>query len=72
MDTLDSRDVIEGHLEALIAEGRLVSPPFERLVVADPEIHRMERNSRTSCGRRSAPSPHAVTDLEGLLDAEGP
>ncbi len=26
MDTLDSREVIEGHLEALIAEGRLVSP----------------------------------------------
>ena len=36
MDTLDSRDVIEGHLEALIAEGVLFSQPFERLVVADP------------------------------------
>ena len=42
MDTLDSREVIEGHLDGLIAQGRLVSQPFEQLVVADPEIHRME------------------------------
>ncbi|MCL4852305.1 MAG: hypothetical protein KJZ78_13100, partial [Bryobacteraceae bacterium] len=34
MDTLDSREVIERHLETLIAEGVLVSQPFERLVVA--------------------------------------
>ena len=71
MDTLDSREVIEGHLEALIAEGRLVSQPFERLVVADPEIHRMETELAEvlkTAGRRS---PHAVTEVEHLLDAEG-
>ena len=36
MDSLDSRDVIESHLESLIGEGHLISAPFERLVVADP------------------------------------
>ena len=71
MDTLDSREVIEGHLEALIAEGRLVSQPFERLVVADPEIHRMETELAEvlkTAGRRS---PHAVAEVDHLLDAEG-
>ena len=71
MDTLDSREVIEGHLEALIAEGRLVSQPFEQLVVADPEIHRMEAELAEilqTAGRRS---PHAVTEVERLLDVEG-
>jgi exodeoxyribonuclease V alpha subunit len=71
MDTLDSREVIEGHLEALIAEGLLVSQPFERLVVADPEIHRMETELAEvlrTAGRRG---PHAVTEVEHLLDVEG-
>ena len=71
MDTLDSREVIEGQLEALIVEGLLVSQPFERLVVADPEIHRMETELAEvlkTAGRRS---PHAVTEVEHLLDAEG-
>ena len=71
MDTLDSRDVIEGHLEAMIAEGHLVSHAFERLVVADPEIHRMERELADILWTAGARSPHAVTDLDGLLDAEG-
>ncbi|HZT32797.1 MAG TPA: AAA family ATPase [Bryobacteraceae bacterium] len=71
MDTLDSREVIEGHLETLIAEGVLVSQPFERLVVADPEIHRMERELADVLATAHMRSPHAVTDLEGLLDAEG-
>jgi exodeoxyribonuclease V alpha subunit len=71
MDTLDSREVIERHLETLIAEGVLVSQPFERLVVADPEIHRMERELADVLGTADAPSPHAVTDLEGLLEVEG-
>ncbi len=71
MDTLDSRDVIEGHLEAMIAEGHLVSHAFERLVVADPEIHRMERELADILRTAGARSPHAVTDLDGLLDAEG-
>ena len=71
MDTLDSRDVIEGHLEALIAEGQVVSQPFERLVVADQEIHRMERDLADVLATAHRRSPHAVTDLEGLLDVEG-
>jgi exodeoxyribonuclease V alpha subunit len=72
MDTLDSRDVIEGHLEALIDEGRLASQPFERLVVAEPEIHRMEHDLAGVLMSGSGKSPHAVRDVEGLLDAEGP
>jgi exodeoxyribonuclease V alpha subunit len=72
MDTLDSREVIEGHLEALIAEGLLVSQPFERLVVADPEIHRVERDLADALRTAGSRSPHVIADVEGLLDAEGP
>jgi len=71
MDTLDSREVIENHLEAMIAEGQLVSRPFEWLVVADPEIHRMERELADVLAAAHTRSPHAVTDLDGLLDVEG-
>jgi exodeoxyribonuclease V alpha subunit len=71
MDTLDSREVIEGHLEAMITEGHLVSQPFERLVVADPEIHRMERELADVLAMAHTRSPHAVSDLDGLLDVEG-
>jgi exodeoxyribonuclease V alpha subunit len=71
MDTLNSREVIEGHLEALIAEGRLVSQPFERLVVADPEIHRMETELAEVLKTASQRSPHAVVEVDQLLSAEG-
>jgi exodeoxyribonuclease V alpha subunit len=71
MDTIDSREVIEGHLEALIAEGHLISQPFERLVVADPEIHRMECELAEVLKTAARPSPHAVEDVDHLLDAEG-
>jgi exodeoxyribonuclease V alpha subunit len=71
MDTLDSREVIEGHLEVLVREGALVSHPFERLVVANPEIHHMERELADVLVTAHTRSPHAVTDLQGLLDAEG-
>ncbi|GIU75787.1 MAG: ATP-dependent RecD-like DNA helicase [Bryobacteraceae bacterium] len=71
MDTLDSREVIERHLEALIAEGVLVSQASERLVVADPEIHRMETELAAVFKESRRRSPHAVTDLDALLDAEG-
>jgi len=71
MDTLDSRDVIERHLEALIADERLTCHPFERLVVADPEIHRMERELADVLRTASRPNPHAVAEQDGLLDAEG-
>ena len=71
MDTMDSRDVIEGHLEGLIGEGALFSQPFERLVVADPEIHKMEQELAEVLRTASAANPHAVAELDGLLDAEG-
>ncbi|MCZ2154733.1 MAG: AAA family ATPase [Bryobacterales bacterium] len=71
MDTLDSRDVIERHLEALISESVLVCQPFERLVVADPEIQRMERELVEILQTAHVRSPHGVSDLDGLLDAEG-
>ncbi len=71
MDTLDSREVIETHLEALITEGRLISHAFERLVVADPEIHRMEAELATILSSGTASSPHSVADVDRLLDAEG-
>ncbi len=71
MDALDSREVIEGHLEALVAEGRLVSQPFERLVVADPEIHQMEQDLAGVLRLAGAPNPYAISDLDGLLNAEG-
>lgn len=71
MDTLDSREVIETHLEALITEGRLISHAFERLVVSDPEIHRMEAELAIILSSGTASSPHSVADVDRLLDAEG-
>ena len=71
MDTLDSREVIEKHMESMIAEGELVCQPFERLVVADPEIHRIERDLADLLRTAVSRSPHVVADVEGLLDAEG-
>ena len=72
MDTLDSRDVIEGHLEALIAEGRL------RLAALRAVGSCRSRRSTGWSGTRRSParpparrSPHAVAELEHLLDAEG-
>jgi exodeoxyribonuclease V alpha subunit len=71
MDTLDSREVIERHLEALIADAQLVCQPFAQLVVADPEICRMETELAKIFGEARRPNPHAVSDIEGLLNAEG-
>ena len=71
MDTLDSREVIERYLEALIAEGALVSQAFERLIVADPEIHRMETELAAIFKDARRRGPHAVADLDALLDVEG-
>jgi exodeoxyribonuclease V alpha subunit len=74
MDTLDSRAVIEQHLENLLGEDILVSAPFEQLVVADPEIHRMEvdlaavfKNARMPC-----PVYRDAGKLDQLLDTLGP
>lgn len=71
MDTLDSREVIERHLESLIREGMLVEALFDRRVVADPQIHRMELGLAELLGRAAEPGPHLVPGLETLLDLEG-
>jgi exodeoxyribonuclease V alpha subunit len=71
MDTLDSREVIERHLEALIAEGVLVSQASERLIVADPEIHRMETELAAIFKEARRADLRAVTNLDALLDVEG-
>jgi exodeoxyribonuclease V alpha subunit len=70
MDNLDSREVIERHLEALVAEAELVSLPFAQLVVADPEIHRMETELADILREAGRANPHAVSNVEALLDAE--
>ena len=60
MDTLDSREVIEGHLEGLIAEGRLVCAAVRaagRGRSGDPPDG--TGLGRGACGRRHARSPHA-------------
>ena len=71
MDTLDSRVQIESHLEALIADGTLVSQPFEQLVVASPEIHRMETELAAVFKTASRPNPHAISNMDRLVSAEG-
>ena len=74
MDTLDSREVIEGHLESLLREGVLVSAPFEQLVVADPEIHRMEEDLAAVFKNARMPCPvyRDAGKLDQLLDTLGP
>ena len=74
MDTLDSREIIEQHLECLLSEGALVSAPFEQLVVADPEIHRMEEDlaKRFRDARLPCPVFHDVKILDPLLNTLGP
>jgi exodeoxyribonuclease V alpha subunit len=58
MDTLDSREIIERHLEDLIREGELVASPYECLVVAKPEIECMERDLAGAFRRAGEPNPH--------------
>jgi ATP-dependent exoDNAse (exonuclease V) alpha subunit len=65
MDDLDSREMIERHLEALIREGELVTSPYECLVVAKPEIEQMERDLADALQRAAGPNPH-YSDFAGL------
>lgn len=58
LDNLDSRDLIKRQLEALIGESRLVCCPYERLVVADPELHRMEEFLAGIFARAWNQNPH--------------
>jgi exodeoxyribonuclease V alpha subunit len=74
LDNLDSRDLIERELEGLIGENRLVCCPYERLVVADPEIHRMEEFLAEVFRKAWGANPHgncaADPDLLATLNAD--
>ncbi|HUE00634.1 MAG TPA: AAA family ATPase [Bryobacteraceae bacterium] len=65
MDDLDSREMIERHLEALVREGELVTSPYECLVVAKPEIEEMERDLAEAFRRAAEPNPH-YSDFDNL------
>jgi exodeoxyribonuclease V alpha subunit len=58
LDSLDSRQLIEEQLEALIREEQLVCCPHERLVVADPAIHAMEESLAGVFRHAAARNPH--------------
>jgi exodeoxyribonuclease V alpha subunit len=58
LDSLDSRQLIEAQLEALIAEQQLVCCPHERLVVADPAIHAMEEHLAGVFRHAAGANPH--------------
>lgn len=63
LDNLDSRELIERELEALISEKRLVCCPYERLVVAEPAIHEMEEYLAAVFARASERNPHLMRGL---------
>ena len=71
MDTLDSREIIESHLEAMIAEGVLVQEVFECLAVGLPEMVRMERDLAATL-KGAASQRVECRDIEELIDREGP
>ena len=74
MDDLDSRELIEGHLEGLIREHELVSSPYEVLVVAKPEIEEMERELAGWLLRAAEPTPHFAgdSDIDALVRKADP
>lgn len=74
MDDLDSRELIESHLEDLIREHELVSSPYEVLVVAKPEIEEMERELAGWLLRAAEPTPHfaGVADIDALVRRADP
>jgi exodeoxyribonuclease V alpha subunit len=57
LDSLDSRQLIEEQLEALIGAQQLVCCPHERLVVADPAIQAMEEYLAGVFRHAAAPNP---------------
>ena len=59
LDNLDSRELIERELEGLIRDEHLVCCPHERIVVADPEVHRMEEFLAEIFERAWNQNPHA-------------
>ena len=75
MDTLDSREVIEGHLEALIAEGALVSPALRAAGGCRSRDPPDGRRNLAAVLQERAASPARMPcagSWISLLDAEGP
>src|ERR1035438_2261155 len=64
---------IEQYLESLLGEGVLVSAPFEQLVVADPEIYRMEEDLAAVFTNARLPCPvfRDTGNIDRLLDTLG-
>jgi len=71
MDTLDSREIIERHLEAMLSAGALAQEVFEHLAVGLPEIVRMERDLAAIL-KGTATQRVECRDIEVLIDREGP
>ncbi len=71
MDVADSRARIEGELDGLIDDGALVSPSIGgRFLVAQPQIHQMERDLAEVFSTRLAPNAHLATgDTACLIEA---
>lgn len=73
MDVADSRDRIEGALDALIADGTLACVSLGgRFLVAQPHIHQMERDLAEVFTTKLRPNPHFQTeDVERTVTAAG-
>jgi exodeoxyribonuclease V alpha subunit len=71
MDSLDSRERIEKHLDALIDEGVLTCYAADcRFLVAKPEIRRMEEDLEAVFAQGRKPNPHFDT-TEPLREETG-
>ena len=73
MDVADSRDRIEQALDALIEDGTLACVSLGgRFLVAQPQVHRMERDLAEVFSTRTLANPHFTTvDEEDLLAVAG-
>ncbi len=75
LDTLDSRERIEGTLEGLIEAGELSCASYAgRFLVAIPEIRAMEEGLATVFSSGEEPHPHlgADTDVEAMIAEHAP
>ena len=73
MDVADSRARIERALDGLIEEGTLVSPSIGgRFLVAQPQIHQMERDLADVFSTRLAPNHHFASGAaDSLIEKAG-
>ncbi|MHB1843251.1 MAG: SF1B family DNA helicase RecD2 [Deltaproteobacteria bacterium] len=73
MDVADSRTQIEQALDGLIEDGTLVSPSIDgRFLVAQPQIHQMERALAEIFSTRLAANPHFPSDkTERIMETVG-